>query len=46
VAEQVAALRDAGIGHVLCQMTSGEMPHATTLASMQRFGERVIPRFR
>src|SRR5258705_1494 len=31
---------------VLCQMTSGEMPHATSLASMRDFGERVIPLFR
>src|SRR3989441_12608515 len=46
VAEQMAALRDAGVGHVLCQMTSGEMPHAATLGSMRRFGEHVIPRFR
>jgi alkanesulfonate monooxygenase SsuD/methylene tetrahydromethanopterin reductase-like flavin-dependent oxidoreductase (luciferase family) len=46
VAEQVAELRDAGVRHVLCQMTSGEMPHATALASMRRFGERVMPKFR
>jgi hypothetical protein len=26
-------------------MTSGEMPHATSLDSMRRFGEQVIPRF-
>src|SRR5262249_62112964 len=31
VTEQVAALRDAGVHHVLCQMTSGEMPHAVSL---------------
>jgi alkanesulfonate monooxygenase SsuD/methylene tetrahydromethanopterin reductase-like flavin-dependent oxidoreductase (luciferase family) len=46
VAEQVAELRDAGVHHVLCQMTSGEMPHATALASMRRLGEQVIPKFR
>ena len=46
VAEQVAELRDAGVHHVLCQMTSGEMPHATSLASMRAFGEQVIPKFR
>ena len=46
VAEQVAELRDAGVHHVLCQMTSGEMPHATSLAAMRRFGEQVIPKFR
>ena len=46
VAEQVAALRDAGAHHVLCQMSLGYLPHATIMASMRRFGEDVIPRFR
>ena len=46
VAEQVAAVREAGVHHILCQMTSGEMPHATSLASMRAFGERVMPKFR
>jgi alkanesulfonate monooxygenase SsuD/methylene tetrahydromethanopterin reductase-like flavin-dependent oxidoreductase (luciferase family) len=46
VAEQVAELREAGVGHVLCQMTSGEMPHATSMKSMRLFGEQVMPRFR
>jgi alkanesulfonate monooxygenase SsuD/methylene tetrahydromethanopterin reductase-like flavin-dependent oxidoreductase (luciferase family) len=46
VAEQVTALRDAGAHHVLCQMSLGYLPHATIMASMRRFGEDVIPRFR
>ena len=28
VAEQIAALRDAGVHHVLCQMRLGYLPHA------------------
>jgi len=46
VAEQVAALRDAGARHVLCQMSYGHLPHARIMESMRRFGEDVIPRFR
>ena len=46
VAEQVAALRDAGVYHVLCQMSLGYLPHAKIMESMRRFGEDVIPRFR
>jgi alkanesulfonate monooxygenase SsuD/methylene tetrahydromethanopterin reductase-like flavin-dependent oxidoreductase (luciferase family) len=46
VAEQVAALRDAGAHHVLCQMSCGYLPHAAIVESTRRFGDRVIPRFR
>jgi alkanesulfonate monooxygenase SsuD/methylene tetrahydromethanopterin reductase-like flavin-dependent oxidoreductase (luciferase family) len=46
VAEQVAEVRDSGIRHVLCQMSCGYLPHARVMASMRRFGEDVIPRFR
>ena len=46
VAEGLAALRDAGLRHVLCQMSYGYMPHASIVESMRRFGEKVIPRFR
>jgi alkanesulfonate monooxygenase SsuD/methylene tetrahydromethanopterin reductase-like flavin-dependent oxidoreductase (luciferase family) len=45
VAEQVAALRDAGVRHVLCQMSFGYLGHDKILASMRRFGERVLPAF-
>ena len=46
VAERLAELRDAGIHHVLCQMSYGYLPHAAIVDSMRRFGEDVIPRFR
>jgi len=46
VAEQVAALRDVGAQHVLCQMSIGDLPHTTIMESMRRFGEQVIPKFR
>jgi alkanesulfonate monooxygenase SsuD/methylene tetrahydromethanopterin reductase-like flavin-dependent oxidoreductase (luciferase family) len=46
VAERLAELRDAGIQHVLCQMSYGYLPHAAIKDSMRRFGEAVMPRFR
>jgi alkanesulfonate monooxygenase SsuD/methylene tetrahydromethanopterin reductase-like flavin-dependent oxidoreductase (luciferase family) len=46
VAEQVAEIRDAGIQHVLCQMSCGYLPHARVIDSMRCFSEAVIPRFR
>ena len=46
VAEQLAALRDAGVHHVLCQMSFAHLPHARIMSSMARFGEAVMPRFR
>jgi alkanesulfonate monooxygenase SsuD/methylene tetrahydromethanopterin reductase-like flavin-dependent oxidoreductase (luciferase family) len=46
VAEQVATVRDAGARHLLCQLSSGYLPHAAIMESMHRFGEHVIPRFR
>jgi alkanesulfonate monooxygenase SsuD/methylene tetrahydromethanopterin reductase-like flavin-dependent oxidoreductase (luciferase family) len=46
VAEQVAAMRDAGVHHLLCQMSYGFLPHARVMDSMQRFGAHVIPLFR
>ena len=46
VAEQLAELRDTGVHHVLCQMSSGYLSHATIMDSMRRFGADVIPRFR
>jgi alkanesulfonate monooxygenase SsuD/methylene tetrahydromethanopterin reductase-like flavin-dependent oxidoreductase (luciferase family) len=45
VREQVAELRDVGVRHLLCQTGFGDMSHAQNLASMQRFGERVMPAF-
>ena len=46
VAEQVAELRDAGVHHILCQMSTGYLPHARIMESMRAFGEKVAPRFR
>ena len=46
VADQVAELRDAGLHHVLCQISYGYLPHRTIVESMRRFGEVVAPRFR
>ena len=46
VTEQMAALRDAGVGHVLAQMSFGYLGHERILASMRRFGDTVMPAFR
>jgi alkanesulfonate monooxygenase SsuD/methylene tetrahydromethanopterin reductase-like flavin-dependent oxidoreductase (luciferase family) len=43
VAEQIAALRQAGVQHVLCQMSFGGMPHDRIMASMERFSTQVMP---
>jgi len=45
VREQVAALRDAGVRHLLCQTGFGDMSHEPNLLSMRRFGEQVMPAF-
>ena len=45
VAEQVAAIRDAGIDHVLCQMSTGFLDHDTVMESTRRFGADVRPHF-
>lgn len=46
VREQLAALRDAGARHVLCQMSFGDVAHDRVMASMRLFGEEVIPALR
>jgi alkanesulfonate monooxygenase SsuD/methylene tetrahydromethanopterin reductase-like flavin-dependent oxidoreductase (luciferase family) len=46
VREQVAALRDAGVRHVLAQMSFGYLGHERIMASMRRFGDEVLPAFR
>ena len=45
VADQVAALQDAGVKHLLTQLSFGYLPHAKIVASMRRFAEEVMPRF-
>src|SRR5262249_55273578 len=44
VADLVTELRDAGVHHVLCQLSHGYLPHARIMESMRAFGERVLPR--
>jgi alkanesulfonate monooxygenase SsuD/methylene tetrahydromethanopterin reductase-like flavin-dependent oxidoreductase (luciferase family) len=46
VAEQVAELRDAGVGHLLCQMSFGYLDHERITSSMDRFSKGVIPAFK
>ena len=46
VREQLAALRDAGARHVLCQMSFGDVAHDRVMASMRLFGREVIPALR
>ena len=46
VREQTAALRDAGVRHVLAQMSFGYLGHERIMASMRRFGDEVLPAFR
>jgi alkanesulfonate monooxygenase SsuD/methylene tetrahydromethanopterin reductase-like flavin-dependent oxidoreductase (luciferase family) len=46
VAEQVAELREAGVGHLLCQLSFGYLPHERIVASMRRFATEVMPSFR
>ncbi|MFT5390493.1 MAG: alkanesulfonate monooxygenase SsuD [Gammaproteobacteria bacterium] len=45
VREQVAALRDAGVEHLLCQTGFGDMEHELNMASMRRFGTEVMTAF-
>jgi alkanesulfonate monooxygenase SsuD/methylene tetrahydromethanopterin reductase-like flavin-dependent oxidoreductase (luciferase family) len=46
VAEQVQELREAGVQHLLCQLSFGYLPHEKIVTSMQRFAENVMPNFR
>ena len=45
VADQVAELRETGVHHVLCQMSTGGLAHAKVMESTRRFGADVIPKF-
>jgi alkanesulfonate monooxygenase SsuD/methylene tetrahydromethanopterin reductase-like flavin-dependent oxidoreductase (luciferase family) len=45
VREQVAELRDAGVGHLLCQTGFGDMSHEQNLDSIRRFATQVMPAF-
>ena len=43
VRDELAALSDAGVKHVLCQTSFGDMAHDKVMAGMRRFGEEVMP---
>ncbi len=45
VSEQISALADLGVGHLLCQMSYGFMSHDRVVRSMQLFGVKVRPQF-
>jgi alkanesulfonate monooxygenase SsuD/methylene tetrahydromethanopterin reductase-like flavin-dependent oxidoreductase (luciferase family) len=45
VAEQIAALKDAGVRNLLLNINVGQMPPEQVERSMQLFGERVLPLF-
>ncbi len=42
---QVEELRDAGVGHLVCQTVFGDMSRAQTATAMRRFSEAVMPAF-
>ena len=44
VREQVAALAQAGVGHLLCQTAFGAMEREEALANMRAFSEAAIRR--
>lgn len=46
VAEQIAELKDIGVGHILCQMSFGYLGHERIKRSMRLFAEQVIPVFK
>jgi alkanesulfonate monooxygenase SsuD/methylene tetrahydromethanopterin reductase-like flavin-dependent oxidoreductase (luciferase family) len=46
VAEQVAALRQAGVRNLLLNVNVGQMPPEQVERSMKLFGEKVLPLFR
>jgi alkanesulfonate monooxygenase SsuD/methylene tetrahydromethanopterin reductase-like flavin-dependent oxidoreductase (luciferase family) len=45
VAERVEELREAGVQHLLCQLSFGYLPQERITASMRRFAADVMPRF-
>jgi alkanesulfonate monooxygenase SsuD/methylene tetrahydromethanopterin reductase-like flavin-dependent oxidoreductase (luciferase family) len=46
VARRIAAMREAGVGHVLCWMNFGGLPQERIRRSMELFAREVIPHFR
>jgi alkanesulfonate monooxygenase SsuD/methylene tetrahydromethanopterin reductase-like flavin-dependent oxidoreductase (luciferase family) len=45
VAEQIAALQQAGVRNLLLNVNVGQLPPAQVERSMRLFGEKVLPRF-
>ena len=46
VARHIQAMRDMGIGHVLCWMNFGGLPQDKIRRSMELFAREVMPHFR
>jgi alkanesulfonate monooxygenase SsuD/methylene tetrahydromethanopterin reductase-like flavin-dependent oxidoreductase (luciferase family) len=46
VARHIQAMRDMGIGHVLCWMNFGGLPQDRIRRSMELFAREVMPHFR
>lgn len=46
VAEQIAALRDAGVRNLMLNVNMGQLPHDQVERSMRLFGAKVLPLFR
>ena len=42
---EIEALRDAGVGHLVCQTAFGDMDYAACSRVMERFGREVMPAF-
>jgi alkanesulfonate monooxygenase SsuD/methylene tetrahydromethanopterin reductase-like flavin-dependent oxidoreductase (luciferase family) len=46
VARHVETMRELGVGHVMCWMNFGGLPHDKVRRSMELFAREVLPRFR
>lgn len=46
VADQIAALRDAGVRNLMLNVNMGQLPPGQVDRSMRLFGEKVLPLFR
>jgi alkanesulfonate monooxygenase SsuD/methylene tetrahydromethanopterin reductase-like flavin-dependent oxidoreductase (luciferase family) len=46
VRDELAALGDAGVQHVLCQTSFGDMAHDQVMTGMRRLAEEVMPSLR
>jgi len=46
VADQIAALRDAGVRNLMLNVNMGQLPPDRVERSMRLFGEKVLPLFR